>query len=341
MSNPQSAGGPPLDKVLMQMGTGYWVSMPLHLAAKLGIADLIAGGTKSVDDLARKTGTHAQSLYRLLRALASVGVFAEQGERNFVLTPLAELLRSDAPNSMRSVLIMMGEEHFRTWADLEYSIRTGKPAFDKLFGKPVFEHLAGDPRSAKIFDEAMVGIHGQETQAMLDAYDFSGIATLADVGGGNGSLLTAALQRYPKLRGLLFDRSHVVERAKPLLQQAGVADRCAIVGGSFFESAPSGADAYLMRHIIHDWNNDQSKTILSNIRQVIPANGKLLLVETVIPSGNEPSFAKLLDLNMLVLPGGQERTEKEYRSLFDATKFKLNRIVPTRGGVDVIEALPV
>jgi hypothetical protein len=325
----------------MQMGTGYWVSMPLHLAAKLGIADLIAGGTKSVDDLAQKTGTHAQSLYRLMRALASVGVFAEQGERNFVLTPLAELLRSDAPKSMRSVLIMMGEEHFRTWADLEYSIRTGKPAFDKVFGKPVFEHIAGDPRSAKIFDEAMVGIHGHETKAMLDAYDFSGITTLADVGGGNGSLLTATLQRYPKLRGLLFDRPHVVERAKPLLQQAGVADRCAIVGGSFFESAPSGADAYLMRHIIHDWNNDQSKTILSNIRKVMPANGKLLLVETVIPAGNEPSFAKLLDLNMLVLPGGQERTEKEYRALFDAAKFKLNRIVPTKGGVDVIEALPV
>ena len=236
---------------------------------------------------------------------------------------------------------MMGEEHFRTWADLEYSIRTGKPAFDKVFGKPVFEHIAGDPRSAKIFDEAMVGIHGQETLAMLEAYDFSGITTLADIGGGNGSLLTATLQRYPKLRGLLYDRPHVVERAKPLIQQAGVADRCAVAGGSFFESIPGGADAYLMRHIIHDWNDQQSKTILSNVRKVIPPNGKLLLVETVIPAGNEPNFAKLLDLNMLVLPGGQERTEKEYRALFDATGFKLNRIVPTKGGIDVIEALPI
>ena len=340
-ANAPPAGGLPLDKILLQMGTGYWVSMSIHVAAKLGIADLLAAGPRPVAEMARATGTHAFSLYRLLRALSSVGIFAETGDQTFGLTPLAEFLRTDHPKSMRSAAIMTGEEHFRAWADLEYSIRTGKPAYDHVHGKPVFDHISENPRAAKIFDEAMVAVHGSETPAMLAAYDFTGIGTLADVGGGNGSLLTATLIRYPALRGMLYDLPHVVERAKPLLAQAGVGDRCTTIGGSFFESIPPGADAYLMRHIIHDWDDEKAKTILRNIRKAISPTGRLLLIETVIPTGNEPGFAKLLDLNMLVVPGGQERTAAEYRALYEATGFKLNRIVPTAGGIDVIEGTPI
>ncbi len=320
-----------------QLLTGYWTSQAVSVAAKLGLSDLLAGGPRTADDLAALTGTHAPSLYRLLRALASVGVFAEQADHRFALTPLAECLRSDRPGSQRSLAIMMGEEHFHAWCELLYSIQTGQSAFAKLFGMPVFDFLSRHPEQARIFDEAMVGVHGRETAAMLDAYDFSAIGVLADVGGGNGSLLTAVLKRYPAMQGILYDLPGVVERAKAGIASAGLAGRCRAIGGSFFESVPAGADAYLMRHIIHDWDDAQSKTILQNIHRAMGPGGKLLLVEGVVPPGNDPSFTKLLDLNMLVLPGGKERTEAEYRALYGSAGFRLTRIVPTKSEVSVIE----
>jgi hypothetical protein len=232
---------------------------------------------------------------------------------------------------------MMGEEHFRCWGEIEYSIRTGKTAFDHIFGKPVFDYLSGHPEKAKIFDAAMVGIHGAETQAMLDAYDFAGVGTLVDVGGGNGSVLCATLQRYPALRGLLYDLPGVIERARQTITQAGLAGRCQAQGGSFFEAVPSGGDAYLMRHIIHDWNDDQCRQILGNCRQVMRPESRLLIVESVIPPGNGPFMGKFLDLTMLVIPGGKERTETEYRALFESAGFRLTYIVPTATDVSVIE----
>ncbi|HEV3145023.1 MAG TPA: methyltransferase [Gemmataceae bacterium] len=323
------------------MGTGYWLSMAIYVAAKLGLADLLAKGPQTPEPLANVTGTHAPSLYRLLRALASKEIFAEQKNGTFALTPMAEYLRSDMAGSMRSAAIMMGEEHFRCWAGFEYSVRTGRPAFEHVYGNPVFQYLSEHPEKARIFDEAMVGVHGDETQAMLEAFDFSGFGALVDIGGGNGSLLTQTLIKNPNLQGILYDLPHVVERATPLLQKAGIANRWKAIGGSFFGAVPPGGDAYLMRHILHDWYDPECQTILKNIHKAIPKHGQLLVVETVIPPGNVPHFAKLLDLNMLAIPGGMERTEKEYRALYASAGFRLDRVVPTTGGIDIIMGVPV
>lgn len=320
-----------------RMLTGYWISQALYAAAKLGIADLVKDGPRTTDDLASTTKTHAPSLYRLLRALASVGVFTDIGQGQFALTPLAECLRSNVPGSQRALAIMNGEEQYRAWGDLLYSVQTGKTAFDKQYGMPIFEFLSKNAEQAKVFDAAMVGVHGRETAAMLDAYDFSGIKTLADIGGGNGSLLTTVLKKHTTMRGILYDLTGVTERAKANLQAAELADRCQVIGGNFFESIPTGADAYLMRHIIHDWDDDKSTKILQNIHRAISNDGRLLVVEGVILPGNEPSFGKLLDLVMLVIPGGKERTEEEYRKLYEAGGFNLTKIVPTKGEVSVIE----
>lgn len=317
--------------------TGYWSTQAVYVAAKLGLADLLKDGPRTVDDLAQATKTHAPSLFRLLRALASLGVFVADNQGRFALTPLAECLRSDASGSQRAVAIMSGEEQYRTWGELLYSVQTGRIAFDKIYGMPVFEFLSQNLEQAKTFDAAMVGVHGRETSAMTDAYDFSAIKTLADIGSGNGSLLISVLKRHPHLKGMLYDLPGVIERAKANLQSAGVADRCQVISGSFFESIPTGADAYLMRHIIHDWDDEKATTILKNIHRAISNDGRLLVVEGVIPPGNDPSFGKLLDLTMLVLPGGKERTETEYRSLFQAGGFQLTRIVPTKSEVSVIE----
>lgn len=335
MSNPA-----PYQVVLQILG-GSWKSQCLSVAARLGIADLVKDGPKNSEELAKATGTHAPSLYRVLRALASVGVFVEDADGKFGLTPPAACLQSDVPGSQRSLAIMMGEEHFRSWADLLYSVQTGQPAFDRIFGKPIFPYLAEHPEAAAIFDDAMTGVHGTETAAMLDAYDFSPFRTVMDVGGGNGTMLATVLNRHPKLQGILFDRADVIDRAQTNLRKLGVADRCQTIAGDFFKSIPAGGDAYLMRHIIHDWNDDQSQTILRHCRRAMNQNGKLLLVESVIPPGNDPFFGKLLDVNMLVIPGGMERTEAQYRELYRSAGFQLTRIVPTKAEISVIEGKPV
>jgi hypothetical protein len=320
-----------------RMLTGYWVSQAIHVAAKLGVADLLKDASRTADELARATGSNAAALYRLLRALASLGFFSEDAQHRFTLAPLGKYLRSDVPGSKRSLAIMTGEEHYRACAEMLYSTQTGKAAYDKVFGMPVFDYLSKHPDKSQIFDEAMVGVHGRETGAMLEAYDFSAIRVLADVGGGNGSVLRAVLERYPKMKGILYDLPGVVERAKAGIQAAGLENRCQTIGGSFFDSVPTGADGYMMRHIIHDWDDEKSIRILKNIHRAMSADAKLLVVEGVIPPGNEPSFEKLLDLAMLIITGGKERTESEYRDLYTAAGFRLTRIVPTRAGVSVIE----
>jgi hypothetical protein len=321
---------------MMRMITGYWVSQAIYVAAKLGIADLIDDGVEEVDLLAKATTTHPGSLYRLLRALASVGIFAEGEGRRFSLTPLAECLRDDAPGSQRSTAIMFGEEHYDCYGELLESIRTGQAAFDRLFGKPPFEYLAEHPEQARNFDSAMEAIHGPETAQFLDAYDLSGAGTLADVGGGNGSLLIGALRRYPALRGLLVDLPGVVARARPNIEAAGVADRCRTEEGNFFEAVPPGADAYLLRHIIHDWDDERATAILRNVHRAMAPGAKLLVVEFVIPPGNDPGFGKLLDLTMLLIPGGLERTEDQYRQLYHDSGFRLERVVPTSGELRIV-----
>jgi ubiquinone/menaquinone biosynthesis C-methylase UbiE len=324
---------------LQRLLTGTWISQMLYAAAKLGLADHLAEKPMSAEDLAPAVGVQAEPLYRLLRALAGEGVFAEDEHRRFALTPMAELLRSDSAGSKQAMAIMLGEEHHAAWGQLIYSLQTGKPAFDHVYGKPIFDYLAEHPEAARVFDAAMTAVHGSETAQMLAAYDFSGVKTLADIGGGNGSLITMVLQRYPQLKGILYDIDHVVARAKPRLEAAGVADRCQIIAGNFFESVPKGADTYLMRHIIHDWDEARCIQILKHVRAVLPAGGKLLLIEAVVPTGNEPSFGKLIDINMLVMPGGKERTADEYKALYAAAGFKLSRIVPTAGAMSLIEGV--
>jgi hypothetical protein len=324
-----------LDRII----SGYWISQAVYAAAKFGIADRLKDGPRGIEELAQATSTNPDALYRLLRALASVGIFAEGEHRQFSLTPLAEPLRSDVPGSKRALSLMMGGDQFRSWADIVYSIETGETAFEHVFGKPIFDYLGEHPDQARIFDAAMTGIHGREAAAVLGGYDFSKIGLLADIGGGNGSQLTAVLERHPHMRGILFDLPHVVERARERIEAGGLVDRCKLVAGSFFESVPQGADAYLMRHIIHDWDDEKALTILRNCHAAMAADSKLLVVESVIPPGNGPFGGKLLDLVMLLIPGGKERTEQEYRMLFEQAGFELVRIVPTKAEVSVIEGV--
>jgi hypothetical protein len=332
------SSGPPPQAVLHDLLTGFWRSQAVHAAAKLGLADLLKDGPRTADDLARATGTHGRTLYRLLRALASLGVFAENAAGAFELTPLADCLRSDAPLSQRSVAILIGEEFYRAWGELLYSVRTGNTAFEHLYGKPLFAHLADNPQSARLFDEAMSGVHGAETAAMLEVYDFRPIGTLVDVGGGNGSTLAGILARDPMLHGVLFDRPDVVERARANLHALGMEHRCLTVGGDFFQSVPVGGDAYLLRHVLHDWYDEQCLAILGNIRRAMLPRARVLIVESIIPPGNGRFAGKFMDLNMLVIPGGMERTEAEYRQLLAAAGFKLARVIPTRLETSIIEA---
>jgi SAM-dependent methyltransferase len=311
------------------------------VVAELGIADLIPrGGTRSAAELAAASGCDESHLYRTLRLLASYGFFQETAPRSFALTDHAESLRQDAPESMRAAWRMF-HRLFKTQGGLEEGLRKGGTPFEYVFGQNVFGHLSSHPDDAAVFDAGMTAIHGPETAAILEAYDFNGIETLADIGGGAGGLLIGTLSRYPKLKGLLFDLGHVIGRARANVAGAGLTDRCRVEEGNFFESIPSGADAYVMSHIIHDWTDEQSIGILKNVRRVIRVGGRLLLVEAVVPPGNERSVSKDLDFTMLMYPGGKERTEDEYRALFAASGFALHGITPTMSPMSVIEARPV
>ncbi len=340
MTNVQPETLPP-PAILLQMMTGYQRAQAVYIAAKLGVADLLADGPRPVEELAAATQSHTSSLYRLLRALASIGVFTETNSRTFALTPMAELLRTGTPDSMRSLAITYNEEQYQAWGNMIHSIRTGEPAFAHRFGMGPFPYFMQNPEADRIFNEAMIGYTHQVANAVAATYDFAGFGTVADVGGGYGTLLVAILQNTPTARGILFDVPHVLDAAQGFLRTTGVADRCTRVAGDFFTAVPAGADAYVLSQILHDWEDEQCLTILKHTRQVTPANGKLLVVELVIPPGNEPSFGKWLDLHMLAIPGGRERTAAEYSTLFRDAGFELTNIVPTPAGPSVVEAVPV
>ena len=326
---------------LLQMMTGYWVSQGVYVAAKLGIADHLATGPVHYEDLARKTNTHPLSLYRTLRALASVGLFAEINAGQFALTPMAGLLQSDVPNSMRALSIMYCEEQYRAWGDLLQSVRTGEPAFNRQFGVDVFEYFRRNPEAGAVFNEAMTNWTTQTSAAVAASYDFSRVGSIVDVGGNQGTLIATILRQYPAARGTLFDRPHVVRTAKDSLAKAGVDDRCTIVGGDFFASVPSGGDAYLLSYVLHDWDNERCVAILTKCRQAMAATGALLVIEMVLPEGNEPSFGKWLDLHMLVMLNGRERTAEQYQKLLQAGGFDLTQVIPTPAGSSIVEARPV
>jgi hypothetical protein len=322
------------------MGTAYWVSRLVYLAAELGLADHLASGPLSADDLASRTQTHAPALYRVLRSLASVGLFTEDTTRRFALTPLGAALKTGAPGSARaSILTLAGEPVSAAWQGLGYSVRTGKPAFDHAHGKPIFAWLAEHPKDAALFGETMVGFHGAEPAAVAAAYDFSGLRTIVDVGGGTGNLLTTLLARYPQPRGVLFDLPHVQEEAVALINSRGLKDRIQVQAGDFFTTVPAGGDAYVLSHVIHDWSEDQCRTILGHCRRAMKADSRLLLIEMVVPPGNAPHPGKILDIMMLVGPGGEERTGEDYRTLLASAGFRLERIIPTDSAVSIIEAV--
>jgi ubiquinone/menaquinone biosynthesis C-methylase UbiE len=325
---------------LTEMVLSAALSRAVCSVAEFGIADQIQPGSpQTVAALAQATGTHEGTLYRILRFLASHGLFQETGPRQFDHTLLSECLRSDVEGSFRPAARML-HRIFPAWDGLHHAALTGQPGFNEVYGKPIFDYVATDPELGPILDAGMTAIHGHETAAMLEAYDFHGIRTLADIGGGNGSLLGFVMQIYSNLNGILFDLDHVVERARARLEAYRVADRCRIIAGSFFDSVPAGADAYLFRHIIHDWADEQAVQILSNCRRVIPDDGRLLLVEAVVPEGNERALAKDFDMTMLAFPGGVERTEAEYRELLSQAGFGLNAITPTTTMVSINEGRP-
>ena len=329
---------------LFEMVTGYYLSRAIYVAAKLGIADLLQHGARPYDELARLTGTHAPSLYRLLRLLASAGVFAEQEKGRFALTPIGAYLQTEVPGSLHAIALQFaGPWHQQGWSDLLHSVQTGGIAFDHLFGMGLFPYLAQHPDEAAIFDAAMTAFSTQTATAVVAAYDFSPFRTIVDVGGGHGTLLRAILQATPAARGILFDLPHVVEGAKKQIEAAGLTERCAVVGGDFFVAAPSGGDAYILSVVIHDWNDEQSVTILKNCHRAMSPQGTLLLAEMVLPGRQDQSSMSQIiagnDVNMLVHTGGRSRTEAEFRALFAAAGFELTRIIPTQGLASVVEGV--
>jgi hypothetical protein len=324
---------------LIEMGTAAWVTMIIHGAAKIGLADQFAGGAKTAEELAGPTGTHAPSLRRLMRTLAGLGVLTERSRGHFALTPLGEALKRGAPGAARAtILSLAGGRFWRLLAEFPYSLETGKPAHDKTGDKPLFEWLADHPEEASLFSETMVGFHGAEPAAVAAAYDFSRFGTVVDVGGATGHLLTTVLKRYDGPRGVLFDLPHVERDAGELISSRGLAKRISISTGSFFDSVPPGGDAYLLSHVIHDWTEEQCIRILENCRKAMKRDGTVLIIEMVLPPGDTMHPGKILDMLMLVGPGGQERTEEEYRTLLDKAGFRLTRIVPTESAVSVVEA---
>jgi hypothetical protein len=338
---PQKNLETPPEVALLQLGTGYWVSQSLYVAARLGVADLLKDGPAGVEDLARATGTQPAPLFRLMRVLASVGVFAEEGERRYKLTPLSEQLLS-GPKSMRPMLIHLGEApSWRAWGELLHSVETGKTAFPHANGAEVFPFYAAHPESAEPFNEAMTAYSNVVTAAVVGAYDFSPFHKIVDVGGGHGHLLASILKAAPEASGVIFDLPAVVEGARARVEAEGLAGRCEVSGGDFFESVPEGGDAYVLKTIIHDWDEERALSILRNVHRAMKDEGKLLLVETVIEDGDGPPFSKLSDLHMMVMTGGQERTEAEYATLYERAGFRLTRVVRTESLMGVVEGVKI
>jgi hypothetical protein len=327
---------------LMQLAGGFRLSACLYVAAKLGIADLVASGPWPMEALAADTGTNADALYRVLRALVSAGVFSEPQLRTIGLSPAAEFLRSDVPGSIRSMLLWVTNPFLmRVSSDLLYSVQTGKPAVEHLYHKPAFECFASMPDVFEAFHAGMTGFSAEVVPAVLEAYDFSGIGILMDVAGGHGFFICEALKKYPEMKGILLDLPRVIDGAKCTLCDMRVDHRCEPIAGNFFEHIPAGADAYFMQHIVHDWDDEQALKILGNVRRALAGrqDGRLIVADCVLPQNSQPHPGKLLDLVMLMLPGGRERAEPEWRALFAKAGFTITKIVPTRSPDSVIEGV--
>ena len=327
---------------MLQIISGFWISRAVYVIGKLGIPDLLQSGPKTAEELASATGTHAPSLFRILRALVSVGVLNSADEGRFAQTSLSETLVTDAPGSLRWFAVSeLGQEHYPAWGNLMHSVKTGEIAFDNFFGVDIWKYFQQNPEDAAVFNNSMSNMTAAVNEAITSMYDFSQFGTIVDVGGGHGGLITSILKKNTEVKGVLFDAAEVIEGARPKIEAAGLADRLETVAGNFFKSVPAGGDAYIMKWIIHDWDDEKSNTILRNCRSQMQPNGKLVLVDCVVPETNEPHFSKFIDLNMLVMTGGKERTEKEFAELLAAAGFKLLRVIPTELPTSIVEAEPV
>jgi hypothetical protein len=336
----RSAADPALEptRTLMSLLSGAWVAQSIFVVAKLGIADFVDRGVVSLIDLGAATGTHAPSLFRVMRALVSIGIFTEVNGV-YGMTPLADRLRRNVPGSLRAYAIMNGEQWvWRSWGDIEGSVRTGRPAFNQIFGEPLFDYYHSHPEAGRVSAAALSSLSNAENAAIVAACDFPASGTVVDVGGGRGSLLAAILKANPALRGVLLERPGMVDMARTDLEADLVAERCEIVAGDFFTGIPAGGDVYLLKKVIHDWNDDEARTILARCRDAMPKNARLLLAESVVPDGNRGSPAKWLDLLMLVYTGGRERTTTEYRDLLVSVGFAGVRLVATASNIAVVEA---
>jgi hypothetical protein len=341
---PEATAAAPPEQILMQMVTGKWVSKALAVVADLGIPDQLRDGPRPIGELAKNSGADADALYRLLRAAAAVGVLVEHADRRFANNALSSLMRSDVPGSLRAMVRWICEDSaWRAWGGLGFSVQTGQPAFDRMIGAELFEHFKRHPEAARIFNEAMVNFTSVTGPAVAKAYDFSRFRKIVDVGGGHGALLAAIVESHPGVRGVVFDRPEVIAGAVPFLASRGLEGRIETAAGNFLESVPAGADAYIMKHIIHDWDDERSATILSNCRRALAGGespGTVLIVDQVVTDRPEGVFSKLADLEMLVMtPGGRERTDREFALLLESAGLTMTRIVPTESLVCIVEAV--
>ena len=344
-ASPEAAAPPPTPQQhVLRLATGYMVSSALHLVASLQVADRIAAGTTRVADLARGLDVQEDVLYRVLRLLASVGIFAECAPREFGLTAAGEALRRDVPGSMHDMVNWLTDPfHFRVYAEAGTTMRHGVPAVEHAMGAPAFDYLAMDAAESAIFNDAMTSFSAAVVPAVMAGYDFGDIRLLVDVAGGHGHVLCSILERYPHMRGVLFDVDHVIAGAEEKVARRNLGDRCRLAVGDFFTAVPHGGDAYVMKHIIHDWDDDRALTILHNVRAALAGvrNGRVILLESVIAPGDAADFAKFIDYEMLMITGGRERTEEEFAVLFDKAGFAMTRVVRVPGSpLSVIEARP-
>ncbi len=320
---------------------GFWVSQAIYVAVQLGIADLLADGPRPISELAATAGAHESSLARVMRLLASEGVFAGREDGRFELTPLAATLRRDAGPLSLQVSFLGGEASWRAAGKLLHTVRTGETAFEHVHGMDFFEYYRQHPDERTLFDRLMVAQTTPAAIAVAAVYDFSPIASVVDVGGGRGALTIEVLKAHPHLRGLVFDQPGVAEDARQAIAAAGLTERCEAVEGDMFTAIPEGRDAYLLKYILHDWDDDRCVAILRSCRRAMTAGSRLLVVEQLLPKGNAPSFAKTQDMNMLINVGGRERSESEFAGLFEKAGFGLTRTVPVAGDMHIIEGSPV
>jgi hypothetical protein len=332
----------PADAVqeMFRIVSGFWLSRAVQVAATLGIPDLVSAQPRSVKELAAETSTDPQSLYRLLRALASSGIFHEVDGQRFTRTALSDVLRSGVPGSLRSAAVTeLGNVHYESWGHLIDSVKTGGPAFHQVFGMGPWEYMARNPEMAALFNDSMTNLTRAVQRAISKAYDFSPYRRIVDVGGGQGLLLAGILAANPGARGILFDRAQVMEEARSVLAGCAEAERIELVGGDFFESVPAGGDLYTLKWIIHDWADREALRILENVRRAMAPNARVLLLEAVLPEANTPSLAPFMDLNMMVMAGCQERRVSEYRDLLAKAGLHLTNVFATESLVSLIEAI--